>query len=366
MTTMMAPPRTPYDTPWWEMSDNEWEQHTVAVTTMFVEALEEKGLLPGTPPPTPAVPQLESDDPNQLVNPPDPEPSGFDEPAEPEPEYDPKMPWRVVCAAPLPENPSADPDPQDMVVPGTVIDRGPAGRTGLGSGTKLDWRTALTWLLNKWETASQTVRTGVILFVILSITGLLVAMCGGHQKAEPSRAVGGAAPPVAESAEPQQETTLMPVKVTDFCPARSTHATLAFSGVNKNAWVCVRAHGIDGARFEVYFDAPVVVTSITVVPGWDYVEPNGLNHWNEHRLVTRILWRLGGKQLVQNINPTPAGSTLKVPQIATVSMSGTIQATKAPPDAGGGGPFGGLGMDKKLDQTFAIGKIVITGYVAGK
>jgi hypothetical protein len=283
--------------------------------------------------------------------------------------HDAELPWRF-------SKPTVDiPEDVSDVIPGTVIDRGPADDESLFDESTIERRRTprkspgeyATNALNRWSELHPALRIGIPLVCVLATLAIVVSMCRGPSKPPPAPK----SPPeaISPTSEPvHQEITLTPVKVTDFCPARSTHATLAFSDVDKNAWVCVRAHGIDGARFEVYFDSPVVITSIMVVPGWDYVEPNGLNHWNEHRLVTRILWRLGGKQLVQNINPTPAGSTLKVPQIATVSMSGTIQETEAPPQSGnnGEGPLGGLGMDKKVDETFAIGKIVITGYVAGK
>lgn len=285
------------------------------------------------------------------------------------------------------------------VIPGTVIDRGPSGFTTssqddedddeddednedtpavvkkprqvkrpklsrVGSGL----RGILEDLLGRWSGYPAVVRIAIPLVIVLAVVGLLISMCGHSEPAIKTNNNAGNAPSAPVDTAPEEEhqqITLMPKTVKDFCPSRSTHATLAFTGNSKNAWVCMRAHNSDGARFEIYFDAPVVITSLCVVPGWNYVEPNGKNHWSEHRLVTKILWRLGGQQLTQEINPVPGGACLAVPNIATVSMSGTIQATIEPP-VSNEGPLGGLGNDKKVNESFAIGSITITGYPAGK
>jgi hypothetical protein len=290
--------------------------------------------------------------------------------------HDAELPWR-----PTRPDLKISGDVSD-VIPGTVMDRGPLD-TGLSHDEKayqpsLDmretwiskitgpFRRSLESLLSRWSGFHPAVRIGTAILIVLCVVGLLASMCGHHEKPLPGPSGTMSEPETQSQEEQHQEVTLMPKTVKDFCPARSTHATLAFTDNEKNAWICQRAHGIDGARLEIYFDSPVVVTSICVVPGWNYVEPNGKNHWNEHRLVTKILWRIGGKQIVQNINPVPGGSCLSVPNIATVSMSGVIQATEAPPEVNEGGPLGGLGVESKIDETFAIGKIKIVGYPAGK
>jgi hypothetical protein len=127
----------------------------------------------------------------------------------------------------------------------------------------------------------------------------------------------------------------------------------------------------------IIFPSPVTIKSITVVPGWAYVAPNGKDHWNDQRLVTQILWRIGGKQFVQAIVPTRAGRTLTIPGngITTSEMSLTIQKTERPsaveggsledvdgdvlPPMGGGGPMSA--DDAKVDESTAISSITIMG-----
>ena len=167
-------------------------------------------------------------------------------------------------------------------------------------------------------------------------------------------------------------TTLLPKAVAASCPPGSTSPSMAFTNRPENAWKCIRAHGIDGAVLNITFPRTAVIKSITVMPGWNYVAPNGRDHWNEHRLVTKILWRIGGQQFEQNITPTRSGSTLTLPGngIATTVMSLTILTTERPDalstESGEGGGFLAPGGDTgpentEVDESTAIGSITIMG-----
>lgn len=202
-----------------------------------------------------------------------------------------------------------------------------------------------------------------------------VVMFGGSTASE----TPVAPPPSVVEDAPGLETpsaevaTLLPKAVSASCPPGSTSPSMAFTNRPENAWVCQRAHGIDGAAMNVVFPKTVVVKSITVMPGWNYVAPNGRDHWNEHRLVTKILWRIGGQQFEQNITPTRSGSTLTLPGngIATTVMSLTILTTERPDalsaDTGGEGggfltPGGDMGPENTdVDKSTAIGSVTIMG-----
>jgi hypothetical protein len=166
---------------------------------------------------------------------------------------------------------------------------------------------------------------------VVWLAGALPGHGGRSTLPLPPVAVNRAMPPVDTTSE--SSTVLTPIKVLDSCPMGSTSSAAAFSD-GKDGWVCQRSHGVDGTGFEVYFDGPVVITSITITPGGE-----------QHRTATRILWRLGDKQLVQDI--AIGGSTMKVPDITTISITGVVQKTAAVRGA---------------DDAFAIGKIVVTGY----
>lgn len=188
-------------------------------------------------------------------------------------------------------------------------------------------------------------------------------------------------PPVAqETTDPQadkQVITLMPKAVSAMCGPGSSGPSLVFSKDPKDAWRCARSHGIDGEILNIKFPNNVMVKSITLMPGWNYVEPNGTDHWSQSRLVTRILWRLGGKQFVQNINPTRAGSTFTFPGqgVVTQDMSLTVQASVPPESVKSDEPVNGTGIlppppaggdahtpDKdEVNKWIALSKITITG-----
>lgn len=170
---------------------------------------------------------------------------------------------------------------------------------------------------------------------------------------------------------------LLPYKVSGRCGPGETDPSLVFTAKPQEAWVCPRAHNSDGAILNIYFKKNVIVTGIDVMPGFNYVAPNGKDHWNEHRVVTAILWRIGGHKFPHPIDPNRAGSHINInpPKgISTASMSLTVVSTERPnaadagidPETGSGGSLppllGGPSDNSDVDKTFAISNIVIWGY----
>lgn len=152
------------------------------------------------------------------------------------------------------------------------------------------------------------------------------------------------------------------------CPAGSSEPALAFGVDKTQAFVCTRFADIDAGGMTLTFSRPVVVSSICVVPGFRYVEDNGRDHWGEHRLVTRILWRLGNDQYAQAIpSPNRQGDCLKLPNVATTLISMQVQGTQRPPGIGKGPLAGGIGGPdaQKVDATWAIKEITVNGHQAG-
>lgn len=206
---------------------------------------------------------------------------------------------------------------------------------------------------------------------LVVVLALLVVISGGNSS--PTPAVGPPPMPVApQTSAARVDGPLIPKDVqAPDCPAGSSpDPTGAFDGDKRTAWICARRYGIDYAILTIIFAEPVVITGIDLTPGFDYVEPNGEDHWNQHRLVTNILWRIGGHPVPQpNIVPNRSGVHLAVRNIATTVMTATIQGTERPPAAptaqGGLPGLFNTGPDKKVDDTFAIGRIEITGYPAG-
>jgi hypothetical protein len=201
---------------------------------------------------------------------------------------------------------------------------------------------------------------GVLAIVLIAIFSL----SGGRGKApEPAGTV--AAPP-AQTENPSATPTaapLVPATVSASCVGDSD-AVAPFAGEKSRAWVCGRANGLDGSVLNITFNKPVVVTEITVVPGFNYVAPDGRDEWDRHRQVTGVTWRMGSKMFPQTINPTRTGSTMKFPSVITQEMSMTITSSTRPAKGSGAGGIGKPSSDTSadVDGTTAVSSIVITGY----
>jgi hypothetical protein len=137
-----------------------------------------------------------------------------------------------------------------------------------------------------------------------------------------------------------------------------------FSGDRTRAWVCKRINGLDLNVLNISFSCPVVITSVTVVPGFAYVAPDGRDEWVRHRLTTGISWRMGGSIYPQAIVPTRTGVTMNVPSVVTQQMSATITSSMRPPMGESATDDFGSKNDEaaKVDEYTAISKIVIHGY----
>ncbi|MBU8820962.1 hypothetical protein KL864_34445 [Mycolicibacterium goodii] len=199
---------------------------------------------------------------------------------------------------------------------------------------------------------------------------VVVALCiwGGQLVlgAEPPAPVAAPADPIIDTPAPPAGPTpapLVPKKVeAPGCPARSQPAIFAFDGKPDTAWVCVRAFNTDLQTVFITFAEPVVVCSIFVVPGFEHVDSNGRNRWNEHRIVTSIMWQVGGKTFPQEIDPSAhTGATVQIPCVATQVVIGKIFRTVPPPPIeGDNGP-----SDEDINSTFAVSTITVNGYPAG-
>lgn len=173
-----------------------------------------------------------------------------------------------------------------------------------------------------------------------------------------------AAAPIVDNPPPPVPTddVLAPSKTDSSCPARSTPAATAFDNDPATALVCVRAYGADLQTVTIGYDQPVVVTEVCIIPGFEHVDANGRNLWNEHRVVTVINWRIGGQQFTQNIDPQAhSGACLKIPALATSVITGTVFKTVPPPPIeGDNGP-----SVEDINSTFAISEITVFGHPAG-
>jgi len=199
----------------------------------------------------------------------------------------------------------------------------------------------------------------------LALVVVAIVSLSGNRGEAPVPAGTVAAPPV-QTENPSAAPTaapLVPATVSASCVGDSD-AVAPFAGEKSRAWVCGRVNGLDGSVLNITFTKPVVVTEITVVPGFNYVAPDGRDEWDRHRQVTGVTWRMGSKAYPQTINPTRTGSTMTFPSVITQEMSMTITASTRPAKAPGGGGIGKPSSDSSadVDGTTAISSVVITGY----
>ena len=150
--------------------------------------------------------------------------------------------------------------------------------------------------------------------------------------------------------------TLIPASSDSKCPEGelSTPVANAFDPAQDKAWVCERAFGIDGAVATMHFDSSVEISKVALVPGFNFAAPRGEDEWMKHRVVTKVLWRIGDEQFVQTINPARTPAELSIPNLVASDISMTVLTTADP-----------VGTDGQTARpptdTFAISTITITG-----
>lgn len=181
---------------------------------------------------------------------------------------------------------------------------------------------------------------GLVVALILAVT-----LTGGDDAPSQSGAPTGGGQivnndPVVPGDEVTDGTDLLTANIETVsarCGDGSASATHAFSTDPSVAWVCQRVHGIDGSVLNIVFRQPVTLTEIRLTPGFDYVrQPSGDDEWNRHRVVTKLLWRAGGKQFPQEIVPSRGQAVLTFDEpVVTESMSLTIQESVPPSESAG-------------------------------
>lgn len=211
---------------------------------------------------------------------------------------------------------------------------------------------------------------GVTLAVLVLVTVFVASIAGN--RGEPPRPAGQVDAPPLQSENPEPEPVdgvLVPAKVSASC-GNDSDAVAPFAADKTRAWVCLRIDGLDLNVLNITFSSEVVITSICLVPGWDYVAPDGRDEWARHRLITAVTWRMGGQAFPQEINPTRPGVCKQFPTdppISTREMSMTITASMRPPlgkDQVSSGIGGADNPDsvENVDKTSAVGSIVINGH----
>lgn len=248
---------------------------------------------------------------------------------------------------------------------------------------------------------------GATVVAIIGVTAALLAMRSSPQpaaeQASPTTQISvAAAPPVPPQPDAGADT---PIPYTASAPGclPGSSAAQAVAGTDPTqAWVCVR-NGVDGQVLQIDLGRPMVVTAISITPGWVGADATGADQWLQHRVLTRVQWNLFNGSETPTVVPQKTGNVRgEAPQpmpnggvlVSRISMivQETARApadtapTTAPPNGGGGllddvlgaplgpppsptsdpAPLPGLpgehNSSDPADNTFAVSSIKILGH----
>jgi hypothetical protein len=132
----------------------------------------------------------------------------------------------------------------------------------------------------------------------IAVTSMLLGMrrdptpdAGMGEDGSTQISVVAAAPPSA-TADPGADTAIPYVASAD-CPAGSTPAQSVAGGDPSRAWVCVRG-GVDGQVLTLDLGRTMLVTAVSITPGWVGSDAAGNDQWLAHRVLTRVQWVFDG------------------------------------------------------------------------
>jgi hypothetical protein len=81
----------------------------------------------------------------------------------------------------------------------------------------------------------------------------------------------------------------IPYTASASCLPGSTAAQAVAGDDPGRAWVCVRG-GVDGQVLTLDLGRTMVITAVSITPGWVGVDASGTDQWSAHRVVTRLQW----------------------------------------------------------------------------
>jgi len=183
-------------------------------------------------------------------------------------------------------------------------------------------------------------------------------------------APGGPAPASAADAP-------IPIKRAESrCTAGSTDPMQAFDNDLGTAWMCVPAYGVPGTVLRVQFENWYVVTGVSIVPGWNRVNPDGTDEWIKHRTAATVEYQFNDPdetRLTQVTNNARDEVLTPVqPPVLASAMTVTITEFGTPTGAVADvttvpGQGGILASDKPVTgdlKDFAISSISVIGHRA--
>ena len=188
------------------------------------------------------------------------------------------------------EDHADDPGPDDPSGAGDVAESGPAlPPDALTTGPR-----------RRLDLSRRSHRLAAIGAAGAAVTLVAILALGGHDDAgssasSPSSSPNFSVPTVTQSpaapTNPPPNGTDSPIgikRADSRCTAGSTDPKQAFDNDLNTAWMCVPAYGVPGTVLRVEFDNWYVVTGVSIVPGWNRVNPDGSDEWVKHKTAATV------------------------------------------------------------------------------
>ncbi|MEV6427529.1 discoidin domain-containing protein [Nocardia sp. NPDC051463] len=191
--------------------------------------------------------------------------------------------------------------------------------------------------------------------VVAVLLVLLLITTGGDDPQERDRVLVITPPPTtAAPATPSTAaaagSTITVKSAQSKCPPGSTSAMDAFGGQAGKAWSCVRAFKVDGQVLTIELGKTYQIDSIAIVPGWDYIAPDGTDQWSKFRTVSRVSYLFDDGKATTYTQPTLDQRTLVTtkidPPVSASKIVLTVLESKGEPAI----------------NTTAISSVVVTGH----
>ena len=304
-------------------------------------------------------------------------------------------------------DPGAPPDGAETPQPGADLVDQLTSTTAAGDAADRAAQSKRAPRYNKKIAAGFAAATVV---ATLLVSGALLAMrsdphtSDSSQPAHPSTRLSVLAAPSTTTAAPGNQDSAIPYTATSVgCLPGSTAAQSVAGPDSTQAWVCVTGGNV-GQYLVLNLGRSMLITAVSITPGWVGADASGADQWHQHRVLTRVQWSFNDSpptvvpQETASVHgeatkPMPARGVLASRIIMLVQETGRAPAditptTTAVPGGGGGGLIGevlgppaapadpaptsstpalpGLPPDSShtdpADNTFAVSSIKIFGH----
>ncbi|RFZ63222.1 hypothetical protein DE4576_04863 [Mycobacterium marinum] len=215
------------------------------------------------------------------------------------------------------------------------------------------------WRPSWFDGSRRSHRWGAIAAAVFVAFGVvLVLPSGGGDKPSSTASTTPAytVPTVTQSPSPGSPAAGAPadgpigIKRADSrCTAGSTDPMQAFDNDVGTAWMCVPAYGVPGTVLRVEFDNWYVITGVSIVPGWNRVNPDGSDEWLRHKTVATVEYQFNDPdetrltqqtnnirdEVVTPVQPPVLASAMTITITEFGAPTGPVADTRTIPGKGG-------------------------------